>query len=370
MPNDFGTAYLYDIPTVSNTDVQLVTLYENGRDLGLFSSLDSAFEGMTNENADYVVELFDYSNAGPLLLSSPKIKHYVFAKRTPDVKSISIEGSYKLSEGGFITILPLYIAHPEGLTVTSDLSISDMEFLQVDFFSVCGIFLENSRLTFTGDCCESEVRIIGRTENDTTSTIIAGCDNINIYSSVDVHRIECGFSADGLQRVGHIALRGDSKVDEVELVNLSLTGLGRIKSSIGRFIALGENPNINFDSVDAVIGDIVVEDGVESISFYMRFGKIEEVSVIRLEGSVNSRIKLTVDGEKVIHSTDLSGNLVDSWKESVDPAEIDFPMLILNENIDFDSVRIDFLVWNNGGGHNVEKTQLYKINEKHEIVLK
>ena len=369
MPNDFGTAYLYDIPTVSNTDIQLVTLYEDGNDLGLFSSIDSAFARMTDADAEYTVELFDYSNVGPLLLSSPRIKHYVFAKKTPDVKSISIEGEYKQSEGGFITIIPIYLVHPAGLTVTSDLTITDMEFFQVDFFCFPGLFLDNSRLTFSGGCCESEISKIGRTENDTTSTIVSNSNLINIYSEVDVHRIEGGPIFEGEYAQSNITLRGNVTVDEVELSILNLTGFGNFEANIGKFIGVGDYPTIGFDSVKAVIGDIAVEDGIESISFSMRFGKLEEVSVIKLTGSVNAKINLTVDGEKDIHSTDLNGNIIDIWTEAVDPMDIDFPFLILNEKIDFGDVKIDFIIWDNGG-HSVEKTELYKINEKYEIILK
>ena len=368
MPTSHGVTYLYDIPTVSNYDIQLVTLYKNGESLGMFCGIDDTFGAMTDKNADYIIELFNYTDSGPLLLSTPTVQHYVFSSKTPDVKSISLEGTYKHFEGGYIVVTPIFLANNQGFTVTSDFSIKDMEFFDVDFFNFPGLFIENSKLILSGGCCESEIAFIGRTENDVSSTIVSNASEINIYSDLDIYRIEAGPNFEGQQ--SHITLRGSSKVDEVELSILNLTALGRSKSEIGKFIGTGEYPTITFDNTEAIIGDIIVEDDVEDVCLSMKFGDLVEVSRVQLKGSVNAPIEFTVDGQKVMQSTDVFGNVLEDWKEIADPLDIEGAFFTINESIDIDSISILFIEWrNDGGGYHTDKTALYELNSKYEFVM-
>lgn len=368
MPTDYGVSYLYDIPTVCNYDIQLVTLYEDGVSLGLFCGIDDTFAYMTNKDAEYTVELYNYSDTGPLLASSPMIKHYIYSEKTPDVKKISIEGTYKSFDGGYIKMTPIYLVNIKGFTVTADFSISDMEFINPDFFRFPGMFLDNSSLTFTGSGCESEITLIGRTDSDTSSTIISDT-MVTVYSDVDVHRIEAGPYFHEQQ--SHITLRSDVNVDEVELSILNLTQfLGHYKANIGTFKGVGEYPGINFDNYDATIGDIIIDDVAEKVSLGMNFSDLSEVSHISLTGKVNGPIEMRLDGQKSFLSTDMEGNELENWIEKADPLDIEKPFLRINQSIDFESISVKFVEWiENSGGYHIDKTVLYELDASNNLIL-
>ena len=367
-PEEFGVAYLYDIPAVSYTDIQLVTLYEDGENLGFRKDIDDALADMNDPDAEYTVELFNYSYSGPKLLSVPLIKHFIFADETPNVQKISLTGTYRQSEGGFISMTPIYLMKTCPFLITSDFSIENMEILEGDFMMGYGIRIEDATLTFTGSCCESEVSSIQRTEKDTSSAIEMNTNSeLSIYSDLDVHRIFAGSLYDeDMQSV--VVLRGDTKVDVVEVSVLRLTYyLDRQKVEIGRFQGVGRSASINLENVDLVIRDIYFDEGTE---FYldMRFCQLEQVSHAEITGSVSDKITVHLNGEIIHVSTDLEGNVINEWVEKVDPFDLNTPFLRIHDPAVFDNVQIDYLIWVDGGGYGADRTALYELAENGDVI--
>ena len=95
----YGQDYLYALPDVSNYELQLVTLYKGKMSLGMFGSIEAAFEAMTDKDAHYTIELFDY-----FYKNSFVYQHELRVKNLPDVKSITfVDNLYTLPSGNFAT---------------------------------------------------------------------------------------------------------------------------------------------------------------------------------------------------------------------------------------------------------------------------
>lgn len=355
-PEQLGIAYLYDIPSVSNTDVQLVTLYKDGESLGFRTSIDDAFASMDDKNAEYTVELFNYSYSGPMLLTVPLIKHYIFSEKTPDVKKISLTGTYRVSEGGYISMTPIFFASTKPFLISTDFSIENMEMLILDFITNHGVLIEDAKLTFEGDNCECEVSYIKRTDNDSTSAIIVN-SYTTIYSDVDVQEI---YTEKG---PSYIMLRGNTKADTIALNVICFDAFGgRPHNDVKTITSNGEYTTISLLNAELTVDNIVASNS-ESVSFSMRFGQLEDVSFVSLTGNVNVPIFVQIDGKIEILSTDMNGNELERWTEQVDPFDIEEPFLRINENIDYESISIAFVEWVGGGGYNSDKTSIYMLDE-------
>ena len=368
-PEEFGVAYLYDIPSVTYSDIQLVTLYENEENLGFRKDIDDAFADMDDPTAEYTIELFNYSYSGPKLLAVPLIKHFIFSDETPDVQKISITGTYKQMGSGFISMTPMYFMKDKPFIVSSDLSIENAELMEGDFMAAHGILIEDATLTFAGSCCESELSSIKRTEKDTSSAIeVNTSSELTIYSDLDVHSVFEGamYGEENMQSV--VVLRGDTKVDIVEVSVLNLTYfLERQKAEIGRFNGVGQYTDIGLENVDLVIGDICFDEGSE-FSLNIRFSKPEEVSHMEITGTVSDRFNVHLNGQVVHLETDMEGNELNTWIEYLDPLEVDVSFLRIHDAAVFDNMQIDFTIWVEGGGYGADRTALYELAENGDVV--
>ena len=369
MPKSFGLDYLYDIPAVSSMDIQLCTLYKNGESLGFCLSIDHAFSLMDDRDGEYEIVLFDYSYTGPLLLSNAMIKHYICTDNTPDVKKISISGSYKQSDSGYVTLTGLYCLNTNGLTVDTDFSIENMEFLTV-CTSFPGIYLDDAKLILSGSNCESEVPFIGKlSENNTESEILLDAYIATIYSKVDVNRITC--SEEALEQQANLYLRDTSYADYVSGPSLQVNTYGETVT-IGEYRAVGAYPQIVLTNSKLVLGDISASDGAGRLVLSIIFGSLEEVSDIKITGEVDSSypIVVRIDGRIKYQTTDKNGNVLDEWVEEADPLDIEEPFLHLNENVGFDNISFRFVKRTDNGGYDVDMTYAYVIDSEYNVVLR
>jgi hypothetical protein len=159
-----------------------------------------------------------------------------------------------------------------------------------------------------------------------------------------------------------IGLRGNSKIEEVELSIIGLTAFAvRPKIEIGSFKGVGQNPTIGLDNVDLTIGNIIADPDTK-LHVSIRFSKLEHVSYFEMLGEVNVPIFVTVDGQKVFLVTDAEGNELERWTEQADPFDIESPFMKINDTIDFNSITIKFVEWLNNGGYYSDKTLIYMLD--------
>ncbi len=356
-PDEYGLKYLYDLPLISNTDIQLITLYENGTELGFFVSIDDAFAHMTRADGDYVIEFMDYENSGPLLISVPEIKHYIFAERTPDVRSITFSGIVSNSHGGYATFLPLYFVNTNGFTVTCDLRFEGAD-LQQPSLKFPGIFLDGGRLIL-GTACQSQLSFIGNTSEDDTESEIRIVGGGIIYSDIDVHNVIIDYSES--QDAG-IQLRGNLRIDYLEGRNIDLhAAFVRKTGYIGCYKAVGSYSSFNVTNYDLTVGDIQSD---MNVAFHLEMGEFDVLPFVSLEGDANQRIEVSINTFTTMIETDLNGTLIDEYTKYIDPYTITPPFVKINESIDPALILLYFIDWSwAGSGTFVEMTDYFYLSE-------
>lgn len=74
--------YLYELPQQAASTIQLVTLYENNDEVGLYKSIDDAFSMMVNVNSSYKIRLhlFKYNSADNKLYAISNYKYNIKSK--------------------------------------------------------------------------------------------------------------------------------------------------------------------------------------------------------------------------------------------------------------------------------------------------
>ena len=369
MPKSFGVDYLYDIPAVSSMDIQLCTLYKNGESLGFCMSIDYAFSLMDDKDAEYEIALYDYSYTGPLLLSNAVIKHYIYSESTPAVKKISLSGSYKQSDNGYVTLTALHCLNPKGLTVNSDFAIENMEFLRI-CPSFPGIYLNDVSLIFSGATCESEVPFIGKlSEDNTESEIVVDAELVTIYSQVDINRIVC--TEEQVEAQASICLRNSTKADFVSVFLQIYCDEGDTVT-IGEFETTGVRSQIWVQNCKLVLGDISFREETEELTLRMRFGRLEEVSDIIITGKVDGTVPviIDIDGQITYQTTDEHGNVLDEWTKIADPLDIEESFLHINENVSFDNLSFAFVERTDHGGYDINMTYMYTVDSEYNVILK
>lgn len=137
--------YLYEVPETAYKSIELVTLYENSMEIGQFTSIDKAFEAITNEKHDYQIKLhlYEYNESEKrIYITSNYI--YTISKLFPIAKSIkfyALEDSYA---SNFNAITDLHLIANNVLF--SDLYLTNIHFKTNDFTFT----LSKYDITFTG----------------------------------------------------------------------------------------------------------------------------------------------------------------------------------------------------------------------------
>ena len=266
-----GTAlnYLYDLPKASAWEIQMVTLYRGEECMGLYTNIDATFAAMTDPEAEYTVELFDYytgsKNLYGALVAEFTTVHDIQTTATPNVKKITVIGHhYELGDGYFGTTA-LWL--PQSFLLCSDLDIENLV-VKAEYLGAI-LDLNVYTLKTGGFYCQFNENLSIRDqkmESDMVSLLINTNYVTEIYGVVELYSIQ-KISCIG----GEILLRNHATIqilttDAVRIVpysgsklnitieNLTLTRLRDASSGM-----VVEECNLN-------IGNIICEN--ESYIFY------------------------------------------------------------------------------------------------------
>jgi len=137
--NVYGAEYCYPMPTVSTTDLQAVELFQNGASKGVYFGLDKAFAAMTQQNADYVLDLM--------------LDYYVVPSSTPNVKSLTVNGNlYVWGEEQWIETS--WLVFDRDVKLNGNLTVNNITFVAQK--SSRTLDLNGKTLTTGGHYCKAE----------------------------------------------------------------------------------------------------------------------------------------------------------------------------------------------------------------------
>ncbi len=350
-PQGNGINYLYQLPTLSKQDIELVDLYKNGKFVGLYDSIDAAFEKMTDKNAEYEVHLFDYGRRGPLLLSQSAIEHHIFATKTPQVKALTIRGKFETTENGIILFSRLFIEKTLALQCP-------MSLYGLDIYGGGALDLKSQTLTCLGERLQISVPITGSTDASAPSEIyMAGSGGVDLWGSVRVHTFRQVNDNYTILRnktyiaklflSGAVEFRDNKCVGEVEEV------------VAGGALHLFGPAKVTLKKVSMGMPESV-------LNLRVQFGRLEELGKLTV-GPSKVRVNLNIEGAIQYSSTDVEGNEVESWVESVDPKDVKEPIATLTDKTTWDQMVVYFI---NMRGNQTDHTAEYTLNAKNQVVRK
>ena len=342
-----GEDYLYRLPEVSSRSLELVDLHKGDTLVGTFGNIDEAFAAMDDEKGDYTIDLYEYELIGPLLISFPSIVHSINSSETPNVKSITIKGTY-IGFGG-------------GGTCTQ-LNINGAFKLQADTLILQDIipigeeplYIQDNCLEITGEFSYVHIPIIGNIEDGTTSKIVCNSDITEFYCDVKVYQI-----------VGNRPVLIRAKAHVIHYV-------GRLSVFGGDMYV----ENLHYNSVDSY--SVGIEPGASSSKFVVdniygndyldiiiSFGNLEEYPLITI-GNTNCKINLFLHGEITTVIKDVWGNTIGHSVESANPFNVECAIATLKDSSVSDKIAIEYLIENSY----IDKSHMYEVNTQGEIVLK
>lgn len=353
-PQDSGVNYLYQLPTLSKQDIELVDLYKNGKFVGLYGSIDAAFEKMTDKNAEYEVRLFDYARRGPLLLSQSAIEHHVFATKTPQVKALTIRGKFEITENGIVLFSRLFIEKTLALQCP-------MSLYGLDIYGGGALDLKSQTLTCLGEHLQISVPITGSTDASNPSELYANdVKKLTIYGSVRVHTFRQSENSDEtvFRNNTYIVKAIMSKTVNFSYFEEKFTA--QIEEAIcGGFFHLSGPVTVNIKKATGKTSD-------HYLNFRIIFDKVENIGKLTV-GSSNVRVNLNLEGVDRVEVTDMDGNVVDSWEKAVDPKDIKGPVATIMDKATWDQTVVYFL---DEKGRQTDHTSEYTRNAKNQVVLR
>ncbi len=113
--------FLYKLPALAGTSLQVVELEEDGVSLGLYGDMDAAFSAMTDTAADYSVTigLAEHKN-----IDLYNVDYNIYSTASlPEVKSVTLNGVYVGDSSSF---RPVSLYLPENLTAVSDITVKNL----------------------------------------------------------------------------------------------------------------------------------------------------------------------------------------------------------------------------------------------------
>ena len=175
-----GVDFIYEAPELSKTNIELTALYKDGEYLGMYKSIDSAFAAMTDNNAEYLVDIGFYS------AYIHEIEHTLYATETPAVKKLTVLGkSVYLGEAYLDNNTAIHVVGD--ITLGSDLELRNVHLLLSDGVEASVIDLHKHSLILGGESVYLQSRVEG---NYSYSSVIAATERgAYIYGGVDVHRL-------------------------------------------------------------------------------------------------------------------------------------------------------------------------------------
>ena len=346
-----GVEYLYQLPQMNEKSIELVDLYKNDEFYGTYANIDDAFECMTDQTAEYLVQLYSYGLKGPLLISTSSVVHNINSTATPAVKSITIKGNFIELGGGYATCTSVNIAN----SITSYAET-------MTFYDICPngdfpLYIQDNCLEISGEFSYVHMPIIGNVEEGATSKIVCNAygntgTGTEFYSDVQVYEMVVP---------ENVLFRGQSTIVNISAKMIRVLG-GSL--DVENLYANYEYCNIklysNVNLANATIQNAYSDEN--SINIMLQFGKIEEFPLLTL-GNMECNVNIELMGEVHISVTDPSGNEVDHYVEKANPFNVTTPIAHLTRPSDFEKVKINYT-------NLCEKTSLYKLNEDGDIILK
>ena len=363
-PNNRGIGYLYALPTVSDRNIELVDLSKNGTYIGVYESIDAAFQAMTDANAEYEISLHLYESRGALLLSSAVIEHHIYSKSTPKVRHLTITQKNDDLVGGFYHLHRVFLQ--DGLKLNSDLAIYNLD------INGSGILdLQSNTLSCFGKIIYISVPVEGSMQPDAPSVVEMGEIEhyVTFWSTVRVHTLR-----QIAENPSGFSFSADTHVAELYAYDFGVydTVSEGIHATIDHFHALKTEkwsplPRMSVSGAANVHVGRITSEGAP-VYLYLKFGKLEEFGNLTI-GSAEAEIILRIKNKIAYFSTDVNGNIVAEYVHTADINQLTKPLVTLEnpsvmnhmtitllDNLDYDTYQ--------------DVTAEYMLNENNQIVRK
>ena len=340
-----GIDYLYPLPTMSDGNFELVDLIKNGERIGIYESIDEAFEHIIDQNADYIVQLYQYTLRGLSLIASADVEHDISGVEIPNAKSVTIKGHYIQVSGDMATCTKVIINNE--LTLLAKTLI----LTNVNPTGEGSLDIQDNCLVVTGEFSYLQVPIIGNIEKGATSKIV--CDTtgsgVEFYYEVKVYEMLVPSNA---------LIRNEARIVNLKAKIITVFGgNAEIENLYGNY----EYCNVGLEEVGkASIKNLYAE--TNAIRVMLQFGKMEDLPELTL-GNVECNVDITLFGTTGTIITDMMGNVVGSVTESIELFSVTDPIFHLTRSADFDKISIHYA--NKG-----DKTDLYCVDENGDVGLK
>ncbi len=171
-----GVNYHYDIPELSDTTMELVSVYKNGSYDGMYTNLDNAIASMTDLAAEYEVYLGYYSNY------VGHVDHSISITSLPNVAKITLTGiNTPASQSGYYDNNTALVLEGE-LKLGCDLVLKDLDITGGGAINVAGY-----ELSLEGDCVYIDAEIYGESPSQITVDLL---DTALFKGGIDIYKIQ------------------------------------------------------------------------------------------------------------------------------------------------------------------------------------
>lgn len=160
-----GVDFIYEAPALSDTDIELTALYADGEYVGLYKSIDEAFDAILtydDQDAEFTVDVGYYYMSTHTVSST---------QRTPDVNKITVIGRNEfLGEQYLDRNSIIYVSYD--LTISSNVEFANVSIEQCSDNSSILILEESITLTLSGHSVYIDPKVAGAYD----STVVVECD--------------------------------------------------------------------------------------------------------------------------------------------------------------------------------------------------
>lgn len=336
-PLGVGYSYQYQLPELSNRDIELVSVNKKGISMGMYTSIDSAFESMTDENAEYEILLMN-SNLTEYGISITNKVKYKITSDLPNVESIRIVGVKTDSLHSFFTVTSIYIEN--NITLGCDLILENISLLNGNDSENSIIDLNGHNFLLIGYYCQIHVNIF---DDDGSFVKSETYEKSEIYGDVNVVNL---YSKDY-----DIMLRGDVRITNLYVdtqfhyINfgnkdnkLVIENCYLDNYSAGIFI---ENTN---KEQCISIGNIISKNpNNNQLVIEIKFGTLDDFPLIDLHGETNVVVEVRLSGHQTLMVVNMeTGEVISVKNVDVHPFElIGSDILKASDNI-YDNISIKF----------------------------
>lgn len=337
-PYGTGAEYLYALPTVSEMDIALVTLYENGVSLGIYAGIDDAMLRMTNENADYRIDLFNYAFEGEHHNAYPELRHRILSAATPKVKSITLTGGILVLDR-YREMTSLYFVNASGFTLHTDLSLEDA-IITSELPAHTSFLLGDHTLFFTGTEGACDLSFLGTRTEDDAAVIVTTEKEVALNAYVRLYEASA--------QTGALILAGGAEITSVAAADLRIAPNDITSPYDYRIESLSHGGQIK----------ILVSDGA---SLYLSDVASAKLAIELAFESENTFPTLTFTTKPSIPvSITVNGNVDENTVAT--PINLAHPIAHFPTDMTMKALDVFFTVWYSKGGVSVNRNSLFEIN--------